>query len=258
MTQHCTYCGALITQNNQFCQKCGARVNLFEPLSSEALNNKRSPKSGKLALILCIVFGFLGGHRFYVGKTGTGLLTLITGGFFGLWTIIDLVSIIQNKFKDQEGRRLIFSYELSSPKRFLLILGSIVAWLILMISLLLSVAHYLTQGLVDTANEQLTAFHKGNISKAYSYTSTEYQKAISEEQFKTWLDQFPELKNNKTATFNQRGLNSYDGFLNLGFLEGTLIALDGKAINVKYLFIKEHGVWKVLSIIPQSPPKQTH
>ena len=33
-----------------------------------------SPKSKAVALLLCIFLGFLGVHRFYVGKAGTGVL----------------------------------------------------------------------------------------------------------------------------------------------------------------------------------------
>ena len=42
------------------------------------------------ALLLCFFFGFLGVHRFYVGKIGTGLLMLITFGGFGIWALIGL------------------------------------------------------------------------------------------------------------------------------------------------------------------------
>ncbi len=38
-------------------------------------------------------FGALGFHRFYLGKTGTGLLWLITGGLGGIGGIYDLVTL---------------------------------------------------------------------------------------------------------------------------------------------------------------------
>ena len=41
-----------------------------------------SDKSKKTALIVCALLGIFGGHQFYVGKIGTGLLSLCTGGMF--------------------------------------------------------------------------------------------------------------------------------------------------------------------------------
>jgi len=64
-----------------------------------------SDKTRTLSLLLCIV-GFLGLgglHRFYVGKVWTGLLYLITGGLFGIGTIIDLIQISTNNFTDSFG-----------------------------------------------------------------------------------------------------------------------------------------------------------
>ena len=61
-----------------------------------------SPKSKLIALVLC-AFGVLGAHRFYVRKIGTGILYLLTGGLFFIGIIIDLVNILSNKFKDQQG-----------------------------------------------------------------------------------------------------------------------------------------------------------
>lgn len=62
-----------------------------------------SPKSKLVALLLCFFLGALGVHRFYVGKIGTGILYLLTGGLFFIGIIIDLVNILSNNFKDQQG-----------------------------------------------------------------------------------------------------------------------------------------------------------
>ncbi len=60
-------------------------------------------------LILCLVAGPLGVHRFYVGKIGTGIAQLCTLGGCGIWTVIDLIMILTGKFTDAQGRPLLKS-----------------------------------------------------------------------------------------------------------------------------------------------------
>ena len=54
-------------------------------------------------MLLCLFLGFLGVHRFYVGKIGTGLLELITFGGLGIWVLIDFILIVVGAFKDKSG-----------------------------------------------------------------------------------------------------------------------------------------------------------
>lgn len=61
----------------------------------------KSEKSRIVALLLCFFLGFLGFHRFYVGKTGTGLLYMFTGGFFVIGWVIDLFMILFGSFTDK-------------------------------------------------------------------------------------------------------------------------------------------------------------
>jgi TM2 domain-containing membrane protein YozV len=64
-------------------------------------------KSWLVALLLCFFLGFLGIHRFYVGKVGTAILQIITfGGFFGIWVLIDFIMIAIGKFTDKQGQAL--------------------------------------------------------------------------------------------------------------------------------------------------------
>ena len=65
-----------------------------------------SPRSRLAAAILAWFLGVFGVHRFYVGKVGTGILMLVTLGFFGIWTIIDFIVILVGSFKDKENRVL--------------------------------------------------------------------------------------------------------------------------------------------------------
>lgn len=62
-----------------------------------------SKKSKMVTLLLCIFLGGLGAHRFYVGKVGTGILYLFTGGLCGLGWIIDIILIAMGSFKDEFG-----------------------------------------------------------------------------------------------------------------------------------------------------------
>ncbi len=62
-----------------------------------------SEKSFVAALILCILLGSLGVHRFYVGKIWTGVLMLLTFGGLGIWTLVDIIVIAVGNFKDSNG-----------------------------------------------------------------------------------------------------------------------------------------------------------
>ncbi len=39
------------------------------------------------------IFGMFGFHRFYLGKYGTGLLWMFTGGLMGIGCVVDLLTI---------------------------------------------------------------------------------------------------------------------------------------------------------------------
>jgi len=70
--------------------------------------NVVSSKSNVAALLLCLFLGPLGIHRFYVGKIGTGILWFLTFGIFGIGALVDLITIILQKFRDKYGAYLKF------------------------------------------------------------------------------------------------------------------------------------------------------
>ena len=98
-TKYCVACGKLIQISAIFCEKCGGR--------QEAQQDGPSDKSFVATILLCIFFGPLGIHRFYVGKIFTGVLTIFTiFGFFGIWAMIDTIMIVTGNFKDSDGRKI--------------------------------------------------------------------------------------------------------------------------------------------------------
>ena len=54
-------------------------------------------------ILLCFFLGMLGIHRFYVGKVGTGILQILTFGGFGIWVMVDFITIVTGNFKDKQG-----------------------------------------------------------------------------------------------------------------------------------------------------------
>lgn len=56
-----------------------------------------------VAFLLCLFLGYLGIHRFYVGKSGTGILYIFTVGLFGIGWLVDLIMIASGSFRDRFG-----------------------------------------------------------------------------------------------------------------------------------------------------------
>ena len=100
----CPKCGAPVEDSATFCPKCGTALQAqpASPLDSKV------PSDGRwlIALLLCFFLGCLGIHRFYVGKTGSGIAMLLTCGGCGIWALVDFIMILVNSFTDKDGRPL--------------------------------------------------------------------------------------------------------------------------------------------------------
>lgn len=63
---YCKYCGCELDNSARFCQECG------KPTKEEY-----KTKSKVIAVILLLLLGFLGVHKFYLGKNKEGIIFLI-------------------------------------------------------------------------------------------------------------------------------------------------------------------------------------
>jgi TM2 domain-containing membrane protein YozV len=97
----CRGCGKEIHETAPVCPHCGA------PQKVEMANSKTAGKSDKnwqVTVLLCgLGTGIIGAHRFYVGKIGSGFAQMFTLGGFGIWSLIDFINILRQKFTDGDG-----------------------------------------------------------------------------------------------------------------------------------------------------------
>lgn len=121
----CKNCGKQIDDKAVICVHCGVPTDNYQqsvqppvyypqaPIVVNANANANASsyssypyKSKWTALILCLLLGMAGVHRFYVGKVGTGLLWLLTMGMFGFGAFIDFFVILFGGFRDSNGMPL--------------------------------------------------------------------------------------------------------------------------------------------------------
>ena len=111
-TRFCNSCGAPTTPETEICMKCGARVSKGKKIGV-------SEKSRLVVTLLAFFLGYLGIHRFYIGKTGTAvtmLLLSIVGVATSwiavgipmlvaveIWALIDFIMAVAGAMKDTEG-----------------------------------------------------------------------------------------------------------------------------------------------------------
>jgi TM2 domain-containing membrane protein YozV len=140
-SKFCNGCGAETKPEAEFCVKCGQRlakaggeevpvepapapVAAAGPIPEKPLpetgRGEVSEKSRLAATLLALFLGWLGIHRFYLGKTGTAVVMLVLGVLglatvwfgiglvfliaVGIWALVDFVLAVAGAMKDRDGK----------------------------------------------------------------------------------------------------------------------------------------------------------
>lgn len=84
--------------NNYYCPQGGQQARAGSPKAPAA-----SPKSRTVALVLCLLLGCFGAHRFYAGRYGLGILFLLSFGVFGFGWLVDIAFVAMGRMRDGDG-----------------------------------------------------------------------------------------------------------------------------------------------------------
>ena len=108
-TKYCTNCGKSILPGefrnaNGQCGECAAKA---QATTQPGQAMQYSEKDWLVTLLFSIFLGYLGIHRFYVGKIGTGILWLLTGGCLGIGALVDIIMIATENFTDDSNRLIV-------------------------------------------------------------------------------------------------------------------------------------------------------
>jgi len=130
----CQNCGSIIEEGIKFCANCGTSVSEKHPPQQPVAQPAQvyttaqpyapaptynpiqlgvqagvSPLSRTVALLLCIFFGGIGVHKFYVGKVGDGIMYLLFSwtGIPAFIAFIEIFIIANGTFRDDKGLALV-------------------------------------------------------------------------------------------------------------------------------------------------------
>ena len=139
---YCASCGSELKENSRFCEYCGTKMYTDANQAYESQSHSEQSKSGNasstqysstieinvkkpgqsytpsseypvssksrlITFLLWLFLGTIGAHYFYAGRIGMGILWLLTGGFFGIGLVIDIILILTGTFKDEYGKPIV-------------------------------------------------------------------------------------------------------------------------------------------------------
>ena len=112
-TKFCRHCGGKIPADAVLCTLCGRQVEEIrrESAAPQVIINNTNENNNVnqnmnnvvaamhtrnkwAAFLLCFFLGYLGAHKFYEGKTGMGVLYLLTFGLLGIGWVIDCIALL--------------------------------------------------------------------------------------------------------------------------------------------------------------------
>lgn len=105
-TRYCTNCGKPIAPG-EFVSAAGLCTECAAKAQSTGGAGSYSDRDWLTTLLFAIFLGGLGIHRFYVGKIGTGVLWLLTGGVLGIGALVDIILVATEAFTDGDGRTIV-------------------------------------------------------------------------------------------------------------------------------------------------------
>lgn len=101
----------LLSSYEDFIGKVGGKKKLKKLGNVEILDYPKKSKGKAYLFWLVGFFGILGFHRFYLGRTGTGIGWLLTGGLMGFGALYDLFALSnmveeQNMYNELRAAKL--------------------------------------------------------------------------------------------------------------------------------------------------------
>lgn len=121
----CEHCGAPMRQGDTACAYCGAVFETSQPMVVNIYNQEKQAKKApeivervvyvdrpapavsrkrrSVSLVLCLLLGIFGAHKFYERRYGMGLMYLFSYGLFGIGVLVDLLRLIFCSPRDKQG-----------------------------------------------------------------------------------------------------------------------------------------------------------